>query len=901
MRDVPTARSLKEWFSEAAALDEAEIEPWLASRCPPEFIVRIRGLLAADRRCASDWLDSVHELAAHVEHVAEQRLPGNWQGRSVGDYTLRACIGEGGMSAVYRADARAGSAVQSVAVKLVDVVAHSQDRQRWFLREQKALASLAHPNIARLIDAGVDNGTPYLVMELIEGESLMRYATERKLDVRARVMLFHQICLAVAYAHRQLVVHRDLKPSNILVTPQGQVKLLDFGIAKLLSDHEDETTRVSRIVLTPEYAAPEQMSGGSITTATDVFSLGIVLHQLLLGVRPNPERFETPSESPRLDADTVCGMSARSVRQQLRGDLDNVIRHAVEIEPERRYPGAEALAEDINRYLNALPVHAHPPSRWYRARKFLLRHRGAVAVTTAMAIALVAALAVAVWQGWEARQLARLAQQEARRANAQAARANSTREFLESLFGQAKDGADPDRAPTLAELVNRGLAQVETSRIDSAETRAELLLLFARINDGIGAVQDNLALSQRAVDACVETFGTADERSLQARALHARVLDKSGDYAEAAQQFRSVLADMRAAGMRGSQLASALDDYGFVVLHLHGPNDTALQLKLDALRERERDQTSASRSLGSAYNNIGNIYDARQDWRNALHWYERAYQASLKAEGRSIATAISLGNVGNVLFWTGQYRASHERLLEARAIYQHVGALTHTNYASMLIRLCDVEAATGLFQQAFRTCDEAVQTTGRVFGLAHPNHIVAIIRRASAMITVGDFARAREDIDTLARLHAAEAKGASAHPALYMLLRANLAYRQEDFAQARDLLLSMPPSTFAASSPGAMRAMSQLALACAKAPAPNCHGDELQRADELLKHPYFRTHAARIGAQLALARLDAMQGRPQAALDRLDEGEAISALELASDHPTLTEARQLRSQLQRQF
>jgi len=345
-------------------------------------------------------------------------------GTTVGPYTLERALGAGGMGTVWLARRSDGRFEGAVAIKLLNLAQLDREGQMRFRREGTILASLSHPHIARLLDAGVTpTGQPYLVLELVEGTRLDRYADQHHLDVAARLQLFLQVADAVAHAHTHFVVHRDLKPSNILVTTDGHVKLLDFGIATLLSGPADSgSSTVTSRALTPEYAAPEQIAGGNVTMATDVYALGVLLYGLLVGEHPTAERGATdaaillslgarerrrPSHvAARLDdADRSIRelLDARQttkdrLRRACHGDVDAIALQALKKRPEERYATVQALADDVRRYLTREPVLAHADSLRYRAAKLIARRHIEVTAAAAVILSLVAGTAIAVRQ-----------------------------------------------------------------------------------------------------------------------------------------------------------------------------------------------------------------------------------------------------------------------------------------------------------------------------------------------------------------------------------------------------------------------------------------------------------------------------------------------------------------------
>ena len=344
---------------------------------------RLREAVAAllEEQADEDWLEPANELA---DALLEERL---------GPWRIDSELGRGGMGTVYLARRDDGTYEQSVAVKVVRRGFESRLAAALFERERELLARLEHPSVARLVDGGVtQDGRPWLAMELVDGVPIDRWCDAHELDVRARVALAREACEAVAWLHQQLVVHRDLKPSNVFVTPEGRVRLLDFGIAKVLGPIEEggDATRGLGRIWTPDYASPEQMSGGAVSTRSDVYSLGVALFRLLTGSKP----YRTSGLSDRELARTVCEVESprassvatdERVARALSGDLDAIVQRCLEKDPEARYESARHLTEDLDRYLSGYPVQARPASHAYRARKWVARHRGAVAAGVLLA------------------------------------------------------------------------------------------------------------------------------------------------------------------------------------------------------------------------------------------------------------------------------------------------------------------------------------------------------------------------------------------------------------------------------------------------------------------------------------------------------------------------------------
>jgi eukaryotic-like serine/threonine-protein kinase len=426
---IPRARwqQIQSLFEQMIDTGTGDRSARLASACGDDLELRlsVESLLKSDARREDVLLQAIGEAAESLLEDHQDRLIGT----RVGPYRVISILGHGGMSTVYRGERDDSQYQQTVAIK---VLQHARLHPRLRSRlhsERHILATLDHPSIARLIDSGdLEDGTPYLVMEHVDGESIDSYCDSRTLFVRERVELLIKVCAAVQYAHRNLVVHRDIKPSNIFVTAEGAPKLLDFGIAKLLApeslSHTLPVTRLQERILTPENAAPEQVLGRPITTATDIYALGVLLYQLLTGRSPyrllsysqlqleraicmddpaRPSQMVISKLSGEKDADRSRisdrrGLSPQRLRARLSGDLDAIVAMAMRKEPDRRYPSVEALADDLNRHLLGQPVRARQGDWRYNAAKFLRRHLLAVAVVAAAFLGLALFAGVMFWE-----------------------------------------------------------------------------------------------------------------------------------------------------------------------------------------------------------------------------------------------------------------------------------------------------------------------------------------------------------------------------------------------------------------------------------------------------------------------------------------------------------------------
>ncbi len=552
-------RRLDQLFGEASEVPAPDREAWLTALPPDDqpLAAELRSLLAA-HDCGGDFLQAAVEQA-------ERSLGGGPEpellGRRIGAYRLVRLLGRGGMGAVYLAERADEAFRQRVAIKLLPWALATAEARHRFQLERQTLARLEHPHIARLLDGGeTADGLPYLVMEYVDGEPIDQFCQRQDLDLVRRLQLFREVCGAVAHAHRNLVVHRDLKPGNILVTADGVVKLLDFGIAKLLPGAETDGTLpltvAGRLLLTPLFASPEQVRGEPVTTATDVYALGLLLFRLMVGAHPYRFATESPVEVVRVVCDQppprpsvaatagAAGLGLSALRRRLRGDLDNIVLKALRKEPERRYASVEALAEDLRRHLEQLPVRARPDTPGYRGAKFARRHRLVLAAAALIAASLLGGLLATVRQ-------ARIAER----------RFQDVRALADSLLFEVHDAIAPLPGSTPARqlLVRNGLAYLDRLAAETGGDPAlelDLAAAYQRVGDvqgnpnqsNLGDIAGALAAYQKAR----QILGRLLLRSPASPAVRAEtarcerrianVLDSSGTVGAALDHYRRAVA-----------------------------------------------------------------------------------------------------------------------------------------------------------------------------------------------------------------------------------------------------------------------------------------------------------------------------------------------------------------------
>jgi tetratricopeptide (TPR) repeat protein len=517
---------LGRWVNELPA-EYAELEP------------RLRALLShAARMESGDFLQTLPKLELAPGDLA---AAGNVEkaGDVIGNYRLLRELGSGGMGVVWLAERIDGLINRPVALKFPHGAWKRAGLAERMAQEREILASLTHPNIAHLYDAGLTaEGQPYLAIEFVEGLPFDVYS--RALDLEARLRLFVQVAQAVAYAHGKLVVHRDLKPANILVNSEGQARLLDFGIAKLLDDgtaRETRLTAASGRALTPDYASPEQIVGEPLTVASDVYSLGVILYELLSGSRPyklqRDSRGALEEAIVQTEPPLPSSVAEPAHRKALRGDLDTVVLKALKKHPSERYLTVYALLDDIQRFLSARPVLAQPDSRWYRVRKFLHRNLLAVSAAGAILLAIVIGAGIATWQ--------------ARVALAEQRRADEVKEFIANIFREASpyNGGNTG-ALTAIDLLKQAEARLAPSFTDQPAVRVELATLIAESLAALGDIDAAEPILNRTAAEAQRNLGPTHEMTIRVELLQAQMHRMRGRAKEARALLDHILPTMRA-------------------------------------------------------------------------------------------------------------------------------------------------------------------------------------------------------------------------------------------------------------------------------------------------------------------------------------------------------------------
>lgn len=717
-------REVRAVFDRLAPLSEGERETALAALAAhdEELAREARSLLAAEARDAGF-------LAAPVVDSAPA-TGGDRRGERVGPWELLAPLGAGGMGQVFLARRADRSFDKLVAVKLVHAELLSPLLRERFAAERQALAGLEHPGIARLLDGGESaSGEPFLVLEYVEGSSLLDFAARRELSRRRRIALFLQVLRAVAYAHRHLVVHRDLKPANILVTEVGEAKLLDFGVAKILAPEAADggsgraATHTSLRALTPEYASPEQILGGATTTATDIYALGVVLFELLTGRRP----YRVPTGAPQEWADAALHQEVGPAAE-LGRDLEAVLRRALRKDPAARYATVDAFAEDLHRYLDGRPVAARRGGLGYRAARFAGRHRGAL-TASAVALALLVGLAAVA---------ADRLRRERDRAALEAATARSVADFLATLFQKA----DPARARgaklTAREVLEQGALRIERDLAAQPAVQAKLLTVLGAVHRDLGLLDSARPLLEKAL--ALRESGAAGDALGRAESLYeAGTLDRlDGDLERARQRLESALA-LREARLAPDDLEVARTLAALsAVLRQAGDVGGALPLVMRALAIANRAGSGiAPAEAGRWLNNLGLLHQDAGDYEQALAAFTESLAILDRSEGPdSPLPAIPLDNLGQALRQVGRAEEALPRHRRAEELVKRTWGPEHPQYGTALNSLGTTLSALDRRAEAIDCFRRAAAVYTAALGPDHPAVSWPLRNQAEALLAL---------------------------------------------------------------------------------------------------------------------------------------------------------------------
>jgi serine/threonine-protein kinase len=762
----------------------------------------LRDLLARQAGVGTDdFLETLPKFTLAADAAAEQTQgPSVLEGETVGPYRLLREIGRGGMSTVWLATRTDEQIRRSVALKLPHVHLNRDQFTERFARERDILAGLTHPSIARLYDAGVTpSGQPFLALEYIDGMPITEYCDLHQVSIRARIDLFLKVLGAVQHAHSHLVIHRDLKPSNILATQEGGITLLDFGIAKLISDGvaaETHLTLLGGRALTPDYASPEQIAGEPLSTSSDVYSLGVVLYELLTGVRPyrlkrdsrgaledailsvDPPR---PSQAA-IESSLAQFRSAtiKKIRTALNGDLDTIILKALKKRPGDRYASVDSFRQDIERHLSGHAVLAKSDTLWYRSRKFLVRNRLAAAAATAVMLALVAGLGIALWQANVAERQTRVAQDQARTAEA-------VQGFMEDLF-EANSANQPNpeiaRRTTARELLDRGSSKIAVALNDAPVAKLRVLTTLSLMYHSLDLENKAVDLARERVALARSLYGGSDRRLAQALvdlgevANSADLLDEAGKALSDAEDILDHVQDI------SSSIRAKLDvqlayhyqvlgetvrplsyaQRGIQLLRPRGPSyDLALALSIEAgcssdtghpetAKAASQEALSLAKAingkvngllpglysqLGYAQTELNEFADAESSFRQSVATSQTVYGSE------TLNTLEMIRMLGDFLLQTSRIGQGLDALIPAREVAMRIAAKGESSMIPPMLVLKEAHGLIeyGRFEQGFADLGVVKQMRDRLEAIPWLGARVQE-QTAAGLIEAGQYAEA---------------------------------------------------------------------------------------------------------------------------------------------------------------
>lgn len=698
-----------------------------ATQGKPELEAELRALLAADAAHDGPGL-----ISGVVAQAAQSFLDPQVEGRMLGPWRVLEHLAEGGMGSVYLAERADGAYQARAAIKLVRGGIPSPELSRRFRTERQILADLDHPGVARLLDGGsTDDGTPFLVMEYVDGQPITEWCAERGATLEERLHLFLKVCDAVAYAHTRLVVHRDLKPANILVTPDGQPKLLDFGVARLVDALEESgdgggPQRTQNLpLMTPAYASPEQLSGERAGLASDVYTLGVILYELLAGRLPLETEGLSSGQVVRLVTQDVPPAPSAAVedgarRRSLKGDLDVIVSTALRKEPDRRYSSVEALSRDVRSHLEQRPIDARADDWTYRTGRALKRNAGAAAAT-GLLVALILAFAITSWQ--QARSLARERDQVLRERTT----AQEVSRFLEELFLEADPAQAAGREVTAREVLDRGVERIETELVDQPQVRAALQTVMGRVYRNLGEFQAASPLMDSAVALRLADPSTEPLALFESRHERAELAYALGRYDEAEAIHRQNIALLDSTiDARGpseeldANLAISLGSLGSALSAL-GKSDEALELARRVFEVDRRLYEPPHETLALDMIVLADELRGRGEYDEAVQLGREALSQMRQVHGNlHVDVGYALNHLASTLNRAGRAQEALDYALEGLEVRRQVFPGAHPEIASSLGNLANIYGSLEDFEAAEAVRRESLAILTEGFGRDHP-------------------------------------------------------------------------------------------------------------------------------------------------------------------------------------
>jgi eukaryotic-like serine/threonine-protein kinase len=790
--DPASWTELNRLLDQALDLPEPARTAWIDSldNTPADLKTQLRDLLG--RTGAVETRDFLH--APPRFDIPEPA--GDGQGQIVGPYRLLRELGRGGMGSVWLAERLDGMVKRQVALKLPHGTWRFAGLAERMAREREILATLNHPNIATLYDAGVTaEGQPYLALEYVEGMPIDRYCRERALDLRAKLKLFVQVAHAVAHAHAKLVVHRDLKPSNILVTNEGQVRLLDFGIAKLLDEGVARDTHLTEFAgraLTPDYASPEQIRGEPLSVASDIYSLGVILHELLCGSRPYKLKRNSRGALEEAilleDPPRVSERVDRTLRREVRGDLDAIVLKSLKKRPEERYATTQQFVDDVFRYLDGHPVVAHLDSAGYRLRKFLGRNKLATGAAAAVSLTLLGGAALALWQMQEAQSQRDVARSEAQKAQ-------RTSELLEDIFKSVSPEQARGREVSVREVVNAATPKVIAATAQDPVVQSRLLRTLGYVRLRLGDHAEAEMLVARAIDTARAVGSGGIHELASALMLHGEVYRLADETVAAERSYRDALKLQESTAGSDTALTHQILDGLAKLLRTNQPEE-ALRLHQELHRRAVASQGQSSAEAAEMLASVG---------AQLLLMRRHAEAHDALAEARELLAQHygtmdpRYGDVLNNLALAARnldrYAEAVELLQESRRIVERTQGAGHFALAVANLNLARALQCVGRYEEAVKLLDESITIVEQHFDASHLTAIAARDSRAYILMRLRRPAEARRELERVQALRPISTEGRIARTGSVLTL-AEIDIRAGQYVralQALDHLLAGPP------------------------------------------------------------------------------------------------------------
>jgi serine/threonine-protein kinase len=764
-------RQVKEIYQGAIEVTPDERESFLVAACKgDENLQREVASLLAFREVSEKFIETPAFAAGARLLVKEQRE--SLEGQTIGQYSILSEIGQGGMGVVYRAARSDDQFQKEVAIKIVRLGLDTEDMRRRFRHERQILAAIDHPNIAKLLDGGTTgDGRPYLVMDYVDGVPLTTYSDQKRLSTTARLKLFLSVCSAVSYAHQNLVIHRDIKAANVLVTADGVPKLLDFGIAKLLNADavSDQAHTVTQLgVMTPEYASPEQVRGEQVTTATDVYSLGVLLYELLTGHRPYRIKSRRSDEIMRVICEqqptrpsaavstvevvsheedqtkrtitpevvsAARDQSPERLRRSLSGDLDNIVLMALRKEPQRRYSSVAQFADDITRHMQGLPVVARTDTVWYRTSKFVTRHKLGVAAAVIVLVGLLTGVAAVAWQ-------ARVARRERDKATLEQAKAQRINKFMQETLG-APNPNQEGRDVKVIDVLEKAARRAETELANQPEVLAEVRRTIGYTYYNLELYDKGEPLLRSALKTFKETLGENHEATASCMKELGELLAYQEKYDEAIPLLhKSMETFSRPPAQDASNFVNA--KYALAqAFYFKGDLKTAESLYREVLDYALKNLTEDDPLVADASHELGNLVRDR-DYEDAIALYRRSIKIVRPFPEKRMNLATGLSNLGLALINAGRFDEAEPVLRESYSMRREIFGENNASAAIVLAHLSRVSYARGAYPQAETEARQAVSVMEKTLPKGHRNLAPAYVSLGRALMKSGKLAEAEK-------------------------------------------------------------------------------------------------------------------------------------------------------------